>query len=76
MPKPTLNEIAAYFDGVTRRGSNSIQACCPVHDDKRASLTITETKDTFLFYCHAGCSTSEVLNAVGNYFIFIHAKFK
>ena len=65
MPKPTLNEIAAYFDGVTRRGSNCIQARCPVHDDKRASLSITETKDTFLFYCHAGCSTSEVLNAVG-----------
>jgi len=40
-------------------------ACCPGHTDRRPSLLITETDDRLLIYCRAGCSTSDILAAVG-----------
>ena len=44
---------------------NGIEALCPAHDDKRASLTASFTKDKILFKCQAGCSFDEVVNALG-----------
>lgn len=41
------------------------QCRCPAHDDKHASLTITKGRKCTLFYCHAGCTVDEVLNAAG-----------
>ena len=35
---------------------NGIEALCPAHDDKKASLTASHTSDTILFNCQAGCS--------------------
>ena len=44
---------------------NGIEALCPAHDDKRASLTASFTKDKILFKCQAGCSFDKVVNALG-----------
>ena len=44
---------------------NGIEALCPAHDDKRASLTASFTKDKILFKCQASCSFDEVVNALG-----------
>lgn len=54
----------SHFRVINRNG-NKAQAKCPAHDDKHASLTITEGKDKTLFYCHAGCRTDDVLAAAG-----------
>lgn len=44
------------------------QACCPVHDDKNPSLSISvnETNGNLLLYCHAGCSFEEIIFKLRN----------
>ena len=44
---------------------NGIEACCPAHDDKRASLTASFTEDKILFKCQAGCSFDSVATSLG-----------
>lgn len=42
------------------------RACCPAHDDKKPSLSITLSQsDTILLRCWSGCSVEEVVGAVG-----------
>lgn len=60
------NDIIEKFN-VTRRYKTKCICKCPAHDDNKPSLTITynpKDKKT-LINCGAGCSTNEVLNAVG-----------
>jgi hypothetical protein len=40
-------------------------ACCPAHEDRDPSLSIKVTDDKVLIYCHAGCDTRAVLEAIG-----------
>jgi len=41
-------------------------AQCPAHPDRIPSLSIGEAPDgTLLAFCHAGCSFTEVLKAIG-----------
>ncbi|MGD9721417.1 MAG: DUF3987 domain-containing protein [Pirellulales bacterium] len=41
-------------------------ACCPAHDDRRASLSIAEGEDgRVLLKCHAGCSLEAICEAMG-----------
>ena len=41
-------------------------ALCPAHPDSRPSLSITEADDhKLLIYCHAGCTTKEVMADIG-----------
>ncbi|EOU1110461.1 phage/plasmid primase, P4 family [Clostridium perfringens] len=42
-----------------------VQAKCPCHDDKNASLTISHKGDKTFLYCHAGCETNDILESVG-----------
>ena len=45
-----------------KRAGNSWSSRCPAHDDRRASLSVSEGDDgTALVKCHAGCDTSAVL---------------
>src|SRR4051794_33852857 len=37
---------------------------CPAHDDRHASLSITEKDGKVLWYCHAGCSQQAVQDAL------------
>lgn len=64
----TVNEVyennLRHFKIKKRYGDKS-QCQCPAHDDKHASLTITKGRKCTLFYCHAGCTVDEVLNAAG-----------
>jgi predicted P-loop ATPase len=40
-------------------------ACCPAHDDKDPSLSISQTKDgQILWHCHAGCAQADVQQAL------------
>ena len=49
-----------------KAAGTGFSACCPAHDDRTPSLSITETEGgTVLLKCHAGCSTEQVLAALG-----------
>ena len=58
-------DLLSRFEGVERRARNSWQCKCPAHYDKKASLTITQAEDKYLFYCHSGCETKDIMDAVG-----------
>ena len=45
-------------------GTNKFVACCPAHDDKTPSLSLTDVGDKVLFHCFAGCSQAEVIEAL------------
>ena len=59
-----FDEHISYFK-IKKRYGDKVQACCPAHDDKQASLTITKGRKCTLFYCHAGCSVDAILAAAG-----------
>ena len=47
-------------------GKNRWVACCPAHDDRDPSLSITEAQDgRVLVHCFAGCSAMAVVEALG-----------
>ena len=45
-------------------GKNRYIACCPAHDDKHPSLSITDAKDKVLVHCFSGCSQTDVIDAL------------
>lgn len=66
----TLQEILTIV--AHRTGSNpklsgkNYKACCPSHDDKHASLSITAGDDgRILFFCFAGCTVEEICSSLG-----------
>jgi len=61
----TLQELLTYFKVSKKLNETSYQCNCPVHGDGKASLTISENKGKLLLFCHAGCKTEDILNAVG-----------
>lgn len=49
-----------------RKSGLSWQTQCPAHDDRTPSLSISEAEDgKVLIYCHAGCSTKDVVASWG-----------
>lgn len=51
---------------VKRTSRESWVACCPAHDDKSPSMTITEKNDgRVLLHCFSGCSVESILGAIG-----------
>lgn len=57
-------EFITHLQGV-KATAKGYSACCPAHDDRHPSLAIAEAEDRLLIHCRAGCSTKEVLTAVG-----------
>ena len=45
--------------------SNGIEALCPAHDDKTASLSARLETDKIILICHTGCSFDEIVSALG-----------
>jgi len=45
--------------------SNGIEALCPAHDDKSASLSITLENSKILLYCHTGCTIERICSSLG-----------
>jgi len=63
--KSNLDSVLSRFKSV-RRVKGGWTACCPAHDDRHASLSISAGDDgRVLLHCHAGCDTSAILAAVG-----------
>ena len=62
----SIESLLSKLDKVKVRGKANWQACCPAHDDKGPSLSIRELDDgRVLVHCFAGCSPSEIVQAVG-----------
>lgn len=60
-----IDRVLEKLPDAKRNGSGWI-ARCPAHDDRNPSLSISEGDDgRVLLHCHAGCSHSEVLKALG-----------
>lgn len=60
----TFEEITNHFQ-VKNRYKDRVQAVCPAHPDKQASLTISRGRTGILLHCHAGCQLDDILVAVG-----------
>ena len=60
----TAADVVARFRGA-RRSGDGWTARCPAHEDRRASLSITEKPDRTLLHCHAGCDPDAVAGAAG-----------
>ncbi|HEV3083276.1 MAG TPA: hypothetical protein VGY66_26055, partial [Gemmataceae bacterium] len=60
-----VESLLAKLSGA-RKAGKGWSARCPVHEDRKASLSISEGNDgTVLVKCLAGCDTSAVLAAIG-----------
>jgi len=65
-PSRPVEALLARLEGVRRQGG-SYRAFCPAHDDRKTpNLDIKEGEDgRALLLCRAGCSTDEVVEALG-----------
>lgn len=55
-----LQEFLTKFDHAKKIASG-YQARCPAHDDKHASLSISNGDKGIILHCHAGCETGDIL---------------
>ena len=53
------------LEGVRSVGTARWMARCPAHEDRSASLSIRDADGRVLICCHAGCSASDVVEALG-----------
>ena len=60
-----LDNLLSRLDKVKKAGRGYV-ALCPAHQDKSPSLSVSEADDgRVLVHCFGGCSTADVLDAVG-----------
>ncbi|MGV9183075.1 AAA family ATPase [Arcanobacterium canis] len=59
-----INALYEHGSKVIKKGDNNAQAQCPAHDDRNPSLSVTNGDRNTLVYCHAGCDTNAVLDAL------------
>lgn len=57
--------LLSRLDKVRRTKPGTWVACCPAHEDKHPSMAIRDEDGKVLVHCFAGCSTEEILDAVG-----------
>jgi hypothetical protein len=50
-----LGRVLSRLEGVKQVGPGQWSACCPYHDDHKASLSVADGQ--VLLHCHAGCDT-------------------
>lgn len=60
----TLEDLLSQLDAV-RPISRGYVACCPVHDDRHPSLSISTGQRGILVKCWAGCSLMQISESLG-----------
>lgn len=48
-----------------KKTAGRYQCQCPAHDDKRASLTLSQGETGAVLHCHAGCTPEQIVAALG-----------
>ncbi|MDX2475999.1 MAG: CHC2 zinc finger domain-containing protein [Gammaproteobacteria bacterium] len=62
----TIDSLLSRLDKVRSNGHDKWIACCPAHDDRSPSMSITTGDDgRILMHCFAGCSVDEITRAIG-----------
>lgn len=61
----SLEHLLSRLERVRKAGPNRWVACCPAHNDKSPSLSISDANGKVLVHCFGGCSTEEVLAVTG-----------
>ncbi len=60
-----IENVLRQLRGVRPIGEGKWQACCPAHEDRSPSLSISIGEDgRVLLYCHAGCRLSDICSAM------------
>lgn len=68
---PMNDRLSAVVSALERIGQvkvtgDSYIACCPAHDDKTPSLSVSSGSDgRALLFCHAGCSPEQIIAQLG-----------
>lgn len=57
------DDIVSKLGGVVKT-SNGFDARCPAHEDKQASLSVTDGHKGLLLHCHAGCTLEQITAAL------------
>lgn len=55
-------EIVESLRGTWRRGKG--MCCCPAHDDRTPSLSVSLGRKAILLHCFAGCTNAEIIAAL------------
>jgi len=59
-----LQTLLARLQKVKQDKPYHYMACCPAHNDKNQSLSITFKNNRILMHCFAGCDTSSILRSI------------
>ena len=61
-----LVDLEGKLDKCTRTG-DTLKARCPTHEDTTPSLSVTigDSGDRVVMYCHAGCPTEDIVESLG-----------
>ena len=61
-----INRVLEQLRKLKRTGKNSWLACCPAHEDRSPSFAVKLIDDgRILMHCFGGCSTDEIIGAMG-----------
>jgi len=60
----TLSGIANGLNKVRWHGNNKFTTCCPAHDDRNPSFSVSDKNGKILVKCWAGCAQEEVIGAL------------
>ena len=60
----TLSGLASGLKKVRWHGDNKFSACCPAHNDRNPSFSVSDSNGKILVKCFAGCTQEEVVGAL------------
>ena len=60
----TLSSIASGLNKVKWHGDYEFLSCCPAHDDRNPSFSVSDKNGKILVKCWAGCTQEEVIGAL------------
>ena len=60
-----IDDLLSRLDKVRPAGERAWMACCPAHDDKTPSLSISEENGLIKMRCFANCPTKSILDLIG-----------
>lgn len=61
----SIDDFLGKLEGVSASGSDSWTARCPAHGDSTPSLSVAVKDGRILVHCHAGCTASDIVSAMG-----------